>query len=455
MKTTLLNPTLWVLSGTMVMAAVGIVRKRSARDSGQRTVRYACRWPVLGILVLMSAVGLVSRVAMGAVAMRDTAGGQAAAVGRLLSQTAADEEETRLAFKDWMWPAGQARVPWDPVPASPSCPVKEMATRVPLFTTQADSPMMLVAAAPVMSVGGTRALGIVFLVLAVGAVAVIGLILLNTAGISWRSREGLLLFAILAGWQPILAGLRQADIVLPAAACVLSAWYLLRTQRPGASGFAAAIATGLALPAIGVLPALVRSVPRAAVIGTLSLVALATVTLAVAGLHTAPGFIMTMAYAAQMWSPAPTNYSAISRAMAAQLPAAIVVSIVLAALVLSWWRSRTIDAAFGAFLTLGLLLAPVLWSQDFTLLLVPAAVLMRRVWLHGSSVPLLAGSVLVILCSLPDPAVVRLNTLLPLQIPGGDLIPIGSFALIVLWLWMAFGAQSPQPRPASAVISAA
>ena len=139
MKTTFLNPVLWLLAATAVMAAAGVVRGQTAKVALERTVRLACLWPVLTALVLMSAAGLASRAAIGARAERDMNGGQAAAVRRLLIQTPADAVETRSAFRDWIWPSERPTVPWETTAGSAPCPVKTMATQVPLFTIQADT----------------------------------------------------------------------------------------------------------------------------------------------------------------------------------------------------------------------------------------------------------------------------------------------------------------------------
>ena len=184
--------------------------------------------------------------------------------------------------------------------------------------------MLLVAAAPIVRAAGSRALTVALLVLALAAVAALGVILLKVMELRWGSREGWLLLAVLCGWQPVLAGVRQTDIALPAAAAVLAAWYFLRSGRAAASGFAASIATCLAVPAVGILPALARSAPRAALVGALSLAALVTGTLAVAGLHTVAGFVMTLAYAARMWSIADTNYSVLGRAVTAAIPPIVI-----------------------------------------------------------------------------------------------------------------------------------
>ena len=455
MKTTILNPVLWLLAVTAVIATGGVIRRQTARVSLERTVRLACFWPILTLLLLMSAAGLVSRAVIGATSERDMNGGQAAAVRRFLLQTPTDAVETRSAFRDWLWPSERPSVPWELATGSAPCPVKTMATQVPLFTIQADTPTLLVAAAPIVGSAGSRGLTLALLVFALAAVATLGVILLKVMELRWGSRRGWLLLAVLCGWQPVLAGVRQTDIALPAAACVLAAWYCLRAGRPGASGVAASVATCFAVPAVGILPALARSAPRAALIGTISSAALLTVTLAVAGLHTVAGFVMTLAYAARMWSVADTNYSVVGRAVTAAIPpVAIVIMLVLAASI-SWWRSRTTDGAFGSFLILGVLAAPVLWSQHFTFLIVPAVVLLLRVWTHGSSASLLACTVLLTFLSLPDPAVARLNSLLPLHVRGGSIMPGGSLALIVFWLWIVLDGDATERRPAHALMSAA
>ena len=65
MRTTLLNPTLWLLGATLVAAVVGIVRRRSARESLESVLRYACLAPVLAAIVLLSAFNVGSRAVLG------------------------------------------------------------------------------------------------------------------------------------------------------------------------------------------------------------------------------------------------------------------------------------------------------------------------------------------------------------------------------------------------------
>src|SRR4029079_11862990 len=62
----------------------------------------------------------------------------------------------------------------------------------------------------------------------------------------------------LAGWQPVVAGLRQGDAVLAAASLVVIGWGLLRRDRPLAAGIVVGTAAVLSLPAAVCILALAR-----------------------------------------------------------------------------------------------------------------------------------------------------------------------------------------------------
>ena len=154
MKTTFLNPVLWLLAAT----AGNGCRRCGARPDGEgRSGTYS----EIGVFLAhphCARADVSCRIGLAggnrSRAERDMNGGQAAAVRRLLIQTPADAVETRSAFRDWIWPSERPSVPWETTAGSAPCPVKTMATQVPLFTIQADTPMLLVAAAPIVGAAG-------------------------------------------------------------------------------------------------------------------------------------------------------------------------------------------------------------------------------------------------------------------------------------------------------------
>lgn len=452
MRTTLLNPTVWLLAATTVTAAAGVLRREAARQSIERVVRMACSWPVLTALLLMAGAGLGSRAVLGYRSPGVTAE-QVNAVQRFLEQRRSHAPDARAEFAEWMAEAAASAPPWTPLPGVTECPAEAMGHRVRLFTNHAHSPMLLLAEVPVVRFGGARALNAVLMLLSISTVFIMAVLLLEAARLDWRSRRGLLLIAAVAGWQPVLAGVRQADAALPAAGLVAIAWHLAARKRRAAPAVAASLAACLVPPAWGVWAALLRSAPRAAAIagGFVSAAVLATV--AVAGFAVVPGFVMTAAYAARAYAAAVTNYSVLGRFVAADTPGSALIIALAVAATCSWWRGRTRDSGFAAFLTLSVLTAPVLWSQHLALLLVPAAVLFRHVSAAPSSAPLAGYAALLLLLSLPDPAAAGLNKVLSVRVSPGAVIPIGAAALVVLWSWVVFGVASPQTRPDPARVS--
>src|SRR6186713_1664338 len=65
MRTTLLNPTVWLLAALCVAGLIGALRGRTARASADSLVRVASAWPVLLALVGLAIFGLGSRAVLG------------------------------------------------------------------------------------------------------------------------------------------------------------------------------------------------------------------------------------------------------------------------------------------------------------------------------------------------------------------------------------------------------
>jgi hypothetical protein len=195
-----------------------------------------------------------------------------------------------------------------------------------------------------------------------------------------------------------------------------------------------------------VLPALARTAPRAAALATTIVAAAVGVTVAVAGLAVVPGFLQTAAETARTYAAAPPNYGVAGRLLAATGSGVLLAALALV-IASSWWRARGADAAFAAFVTIGLLIAPVVWSQHLALGLVPAVVLLRRIAAQGSPLALAAWALLVLSFSLADGAAARLGQIVSTGLQPAPIVPA---AILVLWAWSVFGAAAGRPLAAAA-----
>ncbi|MEO5896079.1 MAG: hypothetical protein ABIS06_10285 [Vicinamibacterales bacterium] len=447
MRTTLLNPAVWVLATTAAIAAAGAWRGRTARESLETMVGFATMWPVLMALCAMSAAGIGSRAVLGFLAPGAYAE-EVAAARTFLSERGLYSDDGRAEVHELMGESGAAALPWAGLPGISGCQVNAITNRAQFFTNHAHTPMLLLAGVPLVSLGGSRGLYLLLLLLSCAAVLAMSAIAINRAGFVWNSRPAILTLAVIAGWQPVLAGVRQGDAVLTAAGLVAVAWYLVGVADLRAP-LAAALASCLALPAIGVLPALARNAPRAAGLALLIFSAAAGATAFVAGPEIFPAFIRTAAQTATSYAFAPQNYGVAGRLAATGAGGPLLLAALAAALVCTWWCARTIDHAFAAFVALGLLVAPVVWSQHLALVFVPALVLLTAVIVRGSAATLATWSALVLMLSLPDIAVEKLGALVGAGV-WGPTFPILPVILVAFWVWTVFPLASRRPSAATA-----
>ena len=459
MRTTLLNPTVWLLAAMCVAGVIGAVRGRTARASVESLLRIACAWPVLIALVGLAVFGLGSRAVLGFLApgayaeeviaartfleQSESRGGSPTAPASLYPTGGA---AASTVFDDPAASAVLANLPW-----LSTCQGNAMANRARFYTDHAHTPMLLLAGVPVVYVGGAKLLYACLLVASFCAIALMAGVLIERAGLSWRSASGVLIIAAVAGWQPVLAGVRQGDAVLPAAGLLALAWYLVGRRSDDRAVLPAAFAACLAVPAIGVLPALWRTAPRAAAIATGLVLLIVAATVAASGFSVIPGFLQTVSETARTYASAPANYAIAGRALGTGAGTPALVALLALVLTCSWWRATTIDTAFAAFVVAGLMVAPVLWSQHLALLLIPMAVLFTRTLRDGSSLELALLAGLSLVFSLPDTVAIRVAQL------SSSLTLLGiSGALIVLWAWTAFSTEpgievrlAPSRLPAS------
>lgn len=448
MRTTFLNPTVWLLLMVIVSALAGALQRRTARQSLLLVLAHATRWPVLVVLIALAAGGLASRAVIGYLSPGAYAE-EVVSARAFLEERAIYGGDARAELSQWL---SEERAPADAwsLPGISPCQGSAMAQRAQFFTSQAHPPTLLFASVPIVHVAGGRGLYLVLLLLAVaGLLAIVG-VLLHDTGVRWRTRAGLLTVAAVTGWQPVLAAVRQGDAVLIAAALVTLSWYFARQRRRVLAGFAAGLATGLALPAIGAAAALLRSAPRAGMLAAGVIVACVAAAVAAGGPLIVPDFVTTMAFAATTYAVAPMNYAVVGRLVIGGTGIATVAAVLAIAAALSTRRAASPDGAFAAFLMLGLLAAPLVWSQHLTLAIVPLVVLLRRVLQQESPLPLAVWAALALLLSLPDPAVSALSALLARSPAASVPASVAPFGLVALWTWVIWGAGPParQPEPA-------
>lgn len=451
MRTSLVNPTLWLLALTALVAGAGAVRRQSARQSLQRMLRWSTTTPVLAALLTLSLGGVGSRAVLGYLSPGAYAE-EVVSARAFLAERQLYGGDDRAELTRWLTEAPPATTPWT-LPGITTCQASAMEHRPQFFTSQAHMPTLLLASVPIVHVVGGRGL---YLALVLGSlvsiIAMLGVLLRESAQ-EWRSRLGLLGFAAIAGWQPVLAGIRQGDAVLIAAGLVALSWHFARRKRPGPAGLAGGAAGCLVLPALGVLPALLRCSPRACLVGLGVFVGGAAVVMAVGGPLILTDFVSALAIAARTYAEAMPNYAVSGRALLAGLSTWPLVAVLAVTGLASAMRGRSADTAFGTFTTLGLLAAPVVWSQHLALAFVPLAVLLRRVWSTGTSLGLLGWAVLAGLLSLPDPAVAYLSDWLALPSATSAVSPVVPVALLVLWASVLYGPEVrsvDQPAPARA-----
>jgi hypothetical protein len=441
MRTTLLNPTVWLLAATFVAAVAGAFRRRHPQESIAQVLRYATPWPVLMVLGLLAAGGIGTRAVLGFMSpgayAEEVVAARAFLEDRQLYGASSD-----AGVAEALTGTEAPLAAWARLPGITPCQTNAMANRARFYTDHAHPPMLLLAGVPIVHLGGGRALYAVLAMLSAAAVLVMAAVLANRWGIAWTSRNGLLLLVAIAAWQPVLAGIRQGDAVLLSAGLVALAWYSTSSSPTRRAGLAGGLASCLTVPGIGVLPALLRSAPPAGLLAIGILLAAAGGTIALAGVTVVSDFVQTIAETARTYAAAPSNYGVAGRFLAAGFGGLALAAAFAAVAVCSWWRARTPDLAFALFLTAGLLIAPVVWSQHLSLLLVPAAILLARIATHGSSLALAVWSLLMLCFSLPDTTTARLCGIIS---TGVQPIPVVPIAMLALWGWTAFGSHFRRP----------
>jgi hypothetical protein len=438
--TTFLNPTIWLLVAVVAASARAIVRGRPPRAALGDVIDTATRWPVIALLAAMALGGLGSRAVVGWLAPGAYAEDVVQARAFLSAHRFYRGDE-RAELGRWLRETPPAARAWT-LPGVSECQASAFEHRQQFYTSQAHSPVLLLASTPVVAIAGGRGLYATLVVLSLAALGAAWLGLVRQGGVPPRSREAWLGAVALAGWQPVLAGLRQGDVVLIAASLVVCAWSLARRERWAAAGAVAGLAAVVAPAAAGGVLALARW-PRAFGWACLTAGGAIAATLAVGGPMLLADFTDNAMTAARTYAGVMPNYALAGRLVGGGLlPAAWAGAAFVLLASLAWRRARTVDQAFGLFTLLGLLAAPIVWSQHVALALVPLAVLLAATTHPVGSAGLLAWAALATIVSLPDPAVALMSD--AMWSTGWPLVPC---ALAALWVLLLVVFVPPTSRP--------
>ena len=450
MLTTLLNPTIWLLAATVVAAVVGAARGEDACRSLNRVIRWATTAPALAVLLLLAGGGLGSRLVLGFLSPGAYAE-EVLAARAFLAQRTVYGGDDRAELRKWTSEAPAPTDPWA-LPGITPCQASAMNSRPQFYTSQGHPPMLLLASVPVVRLVGGRGLYVLLTLASLAGVALAWIVLARQAGLAARSATALLLGAAIFGWQPVIAGVRQGDAVVLAGSLVMLAWRLARQDVPVWSGLAGGLAACLTLPALAVIPALARTRGRAGLVACALVAGAGVSVMAVGGPLVFADFSSTVSASAKTYAEAIHNYALVGRILltGTGTGALVLGSLATLAALATFWRGRSVDIAFGAWMTLGLLASPIVWSQHLVLALVPLVVLFQHVVSSRSALALAAWALLVLVLSLPDPAVAHVHDFVALRLPVLSAFSVVSLGLVVLWAWLMAGTASPLLSDAAA-----
>lgn len=457
MATTLLNPTIWLVVAILVSAVAAATCGESAHLAFSRVAAGATRAPILLVVALAAAGGMTSRAALGYLSPGSYAE-EVLAARSFLAARHLYQGDDRQDFSRWMSEEPAPISPWA-LPGLSVCEANAVSSRPEFYTAQGHSPLLLMFSVPVVALGGGRSLYWIFVGLSIGSLLAIAVALGRSYELPLKSPGGVLLVAVLLGWQPALAGIRQGDAVIFVAGLIVAAWSAVGRAGPARGGFMTGLAGSLLVStAVLLVPVGLRSKRAMAAALAVLLLALGA-TLAAGGPLIVADYVRSTTASGRLYNAAPMSYAMTGQFFrigsgdaGAALRAALVL---LAASLLCAWRLRgavsgqleatersgasPFDLLMALFTGLAFLLLPVAWSQHVALLIIPIAVLLRRAIALERPWRLAVLALLVLLLSLPDQAVGRLG--LALHLSGGSegitgLPPVPVWAATAIWLWL-------------------
>jgi hypothetical protein len=406
MLTTLLNPTLWLLAALAGSALLAQANREDGRTAFARVVRIGTSRALLLILALAAAGSLGSRVVLGYLAPGAYAE-EVIGARSYLAERQVYHGNDRADFSRWLSEEPAAADPWT-LPGLTVCQASALERRPQFYTSQGHSPVLLLASVPVVRVAGGRALYVTMVALSLVAVAgIVGALALDL-GLAFSSTASILLAIAIAGWQPVLAGIRQGDAVLIVAGLTVWSSRLLRSRRATGAGIAAGVSSVLLAPATVLLIPVAKASTRALVVGIAVMASVVAAAAALGGVMLLVDYATSTLAGARLYASAPITYSAVAKVLALSASPAPAVWLAAAAVVLTGlaaWRRPTqaFDVSFASFAALAFLLTPIAWSQHVTLLVLPLVALLTHAVTSRRPGLLLFWTAIALLLSLPDP----------------------------------------------------
>lgn len=429
MITTFANATLWLLAVLLAGAAWAFLRRASAAEAVAPALRLALSSAGLAVIAVASLGGLGSRIVIGSLAPGAYAEEVVAARAFLATRAVYGHDE-RAELAEWMRAEPPVATPWE-LPGLSTCQAGAFRDRPRFFSSQAHTPVLLLASVPIVRAVGGRGLYVCLLALSLIAVAGCWWLAIDALGLEPGSRASLLLAFLLVGWQPVLAGIRQGDAVLVAGGLVACTVVLARRGRWGWAGVAAGLAGVVSLPALGAVAALVRW-PRALAAALVTVAVMALGAVAATGPMLLVDFARNVAETTRVYATMTTNYAVAGRVVRSSGSMVPILAALVAVFGITWMRARDVGTAVAAGATAGLIFAPIAWSQHLVLAFVPLAILLPR----AARVPLAcaAWALLALFLSLPDPVAAWLSAVS--QPASRAPWPLVSVALLALWGWL-------------------
>ncbi len=246
-------------------------------------------------------------------------------------------------------------------------------------------------------------------------------------------RTGLVIFAFLLFCHPLWSQIQQGQLTIVVAFLVTLCWFLDRSDRPWLAGIALGVATALKLfPGFLFLPLILRGRWKAVFAGTASLVGVSALTLAVLGLGTYRDYVCDVLPIMRTYLGMCHNLSPCGVWHKLLVPAAhwmpvdftsgspypfagscgyVVTSGIIVSLVsLIVLRAKDdIDLSFSASIVAMLLVSPITWDHYLLLLVLPIALLWRRLPRSGIAWPMF---LFVVFLSCIEPFVVMQHCLI-------------------------------------------
>ena len=275
--------------------------------------------------------------------------------------------------------------------------------RVPkVISEEAHPPFFVLLISPAVYLLGVRGTSLAMAGLSMGSFAIMLWLLRSGLNFDVKPDRALLITVLLLAWDPMSWVLRAGQLGAILGALIVIAWFCIRTERPLLAGAAVALATSIKIfPGLLLLYFLLRH-RRALLSALVTIAALNLVAMAIWGKQAYLDWAQTMNVVTKIYWASPDNWSLLGFLGRLQWRVPIAASIGRIAFVpvslivvgaLCWAVSRSrakgsaaaqCDLEYALFVAAMPLLCPLCWSHYFVILLLPLAVLAKRVWQKGS-----------------------------------------------------------------------